>query len=80
MTLLAERAGWQPGEIRTRLFRHTYCTARLQTLDPMDLNPFALEKMKPDDQERVRQEATQMGQPIRQESGIIQNPFVPSPK
>ena len=44
------------------------------------LNPFALEKMKPDDQERVRQEATQMGQPIRQESEIIQNPFVPSPK
>ena len=30
---LAERAGWARGEIRTRLFRHTYCAARLQTLD-----------------------------------------------
>jgi len=30
---LAERAGWVRGEIRTRLFRHTYCAARLQTLD-----------------------------------------------
>jgi hypothetical protein len=30
---LAARAGWRPGEIRTRLFRHTYCAARLQTLD-----------------------------------------------
>jgi hypothetical protein len=30
---LAERAGRARGEIRTRLFRHTYCAARLQTLD-----------------------------------------------
>ena len=30
---LAARAGWTRGEIRTRLFRHTYCAARLQTLD-----------------------------------------------
>jgi integrase len=26
-------AGWQPGEIRSKMFRHTYCAARLQTLD-----------------------------------------------
>jgi integrase len=26
-------AGWKPGEIRTKMFRHTYCAARLQTLD-----------------------------------------------
>jgi integrase len=25
--------GWQPGEIRTKIFRHSYCAARLQTLD-----------------------------------------------
>jgi len=30
---VAGRAGWQPGEIRTRIFRHTYTAARLQTLD-----------------------------------------------
>lgn len=30
---IAERAGWQPGEIRSKMFRHTYCAARLQTLD-----------------------------------------------
>jgi len=30
---IAERAGWKPGEIRTKMFRHTYCAARLQTLD-----------------------------------------------
>jgi hypothetical protein len=30
---LAERAGWARGEIRTPLFRHTYCAARRQTLD-----------------------------------------------
>jgi integrase len=30
---IAVRAGWQPGEIRSRAFRHTYTAARLQTLD-----------------------------------------------
>jgi integrase len=30
---IAARAGWKPGEIRTKMFRHTYCAARLQTLD-----------------------------------------------
>jgi integrase len=30
---VALRAGWKRGEIRHRLFRHTYCAARLQTLD-----------------------------------------------
>ena len=28
---IAERAGWKAGEIRSRMFRHTYCAARLQT-------------------------------------------------
>lgn len=30
---IATRAGWNPGEIRSKMFRHTYCAARLQTLD-----------------------------------------------
>ena len=30
---IAARAGWKAGEIRTKMFRHTYCSARLQTLD-----------------------------------------------
>ena len=30
---IAERAGWQEGEIRSKAFRHTYCASRLQTLD-----------------------------------------------
>ena len=30
---VAERAGWKTGEIRTKRFRHTYCAARLQSLD-----------------------------------------------
>jgi integrase len=30
---IAERAGWKPGEIRSKMFRHTYCAARLQTTD-----------------------------------------------
>jgi integrase len=30
---VAARAGWRAGEIRSKMFRHTYCAARLQTLD-----------------------------------------------
>lgn len=30
---VAVRCGWKPGEVRTKMFRHTYCAARLQTLD-----------------------------------------------
>lgn len=30
---VAARAGWKVGEIRTKMFRHTYASARLQTLD-----------------------------------------------
>jgi integrase len=30
---VAEAAGWKAEEIRTKIFRHTYCAARLQTLD-----------------------------------------------
>lgn len=30
---VAKQAGWKAGEIRHRLFRHTYTAARLQTLD-----------------------------------------------
>jgi integrase len=30
---VAVRAGWKAGEIRTKIFRHTYCAARLQSLD-----------------------------------------------
>lgn len=30
---IAERAGWKPGEIRSKQFRHTFTAARLQTLD-----------------------------------------------
>jgi integrase len=30
---IARRAGWKEGEIRTKAFRHTYCAARLQTVD-----------------------------------------------
>lgn len=30
---VAERAGWRAGEIRSKMFRHTYTAARLQTTD-----------------------------------------------
>jgi integrase len=42
---VAVRAGCQAGEIRTRLFRVTYATARLQTLDHgAPVAPWTVEK------------------------------------
>lgn len=39
----AEAAGWEPGEIRTKAFRHTYCATRLQTLDQgAPVSPFTV--------------------------------------
>ncbi len=50
----------------------------------MILNPFVLKQKSPEDQEKVRQEATQMGQQIMPESEarplLIENPFVRKPK
>jgi hypothetical protein len=44
------------------------------------LNLFALEKMAPAEQEKVRQQATQSGQRILTEQQIVQNPFVRAAK
>jgi integrase len=42
---VATRAGWKADEIRTRLFRVTYATARLQTLDRgAPVSPWTVEK------------------------------------
>lgn len=42
---VAVRAGWKKGEIRSRMFRHTYCAARLQTLDGgAPISPFTVSR------------------------------------
>ena len=42
---MAGRVGWNKGEIRSKMFRHTYCSARLQTLDGgAPVSPFTVSK------------------------------------
>jgi integrase len=42
---VARRAGWEDGKVRTRMFRVTYATARLQTLDHgAPVPPWTVEK------------------------------------
>lgn len=42
---VAERAGWADGEVRTKAFRHTYCAARLQTLEGgAPVSPFTVSR------------------------------------
>ena len=42
---VAVRAGWKRGEIRSKMFRHSYCSARLQTLDGgAPVSPFTVSR------------------------------------
>ena len=42
---VAVRAGWKRGEIRSKMFRHTYCAARLQTVDGgAPVSPFTVSR------------------------------------
>jgi Phage integrase family len=42
---IALRAGWALGEIRSKMFRHTYCAARLQTVDRgAAISPFTVSR------------------------------------
>jgi hypothetical protein len=70
---LAERAGWARGEIRTRLFRHTYCAARLQTLDagaPVSIYTVARELSHQSD-EMVRRVYAHLGS-TRHRSDVVE--------
>ena len=43
LDVIAQRAGWQTGEVRSKAFRHTYTAARLQTLDQgAPVSPFTV--------------------------------------
>jgi hypothetical protein len=42
-------AGWKRGEIRSKMFRHTHCSARLMTLDqeaPVSIYQMRLEALQ----------------------------------
>ncbi|MEX1258204.1 MAG: site-specific integrase [Gemmatimonadota bacterium] len=40
---VAERAGWEAGQLTTKMFRHSYCAARLQSLDQgAPVSPFTV--------------------------------------
>ena len=42
---MAERAGWKRGEVRSKAFRHTYCAARLQTVEGgAPVSPFTVSR------------------------------------
>ncbi len=46
---IALRAGWQAGELTTRVFRPTWTAARLQTLDrgsPVSLYPWLATRLR----------------------------------
>jgi integrase len=70
---VAERVGWKRGEIRHRVFRHTYCAARLQTLDrgaPVSLYTVSRE-LGHGSEEMVRRVYSHLGT-IRHRSEVVE--------
>ncbi len=70
---VAVRAGWRPGEIRSKVFRHTYCAARLQTVDqgaPVSVYTVARE-MGHGGEAMVRKVYGHLGQ-VRQRSAVVE--------
>jgi integrase len=70
---IARRAGWKEGEIRTKAFRHTYCAARLQTVDNgFPVSPYTVGKeMGHGGDQLVRRIYGHLGQ-VRQRSEAVE--------
>jgi hypothetical protein len=70
---IAQRIGWKAGEIRHRIFRHTYCAARLQTLDrsaPVSLYTVSRE-LGHGSEEMVRRVYSHLGS-VRHRSEVVE--------
>jgi integrase len=70
---VAAHAGWRPGEIRSKVFRHTYCAARLQTMDqgaPVSVYTVAKE-MGHGGESMVRKVYGHLGE-VRQRSAVVE--------
>ncbi len=70
---IALRAGLKAGELRTKMFRHTYCAARLQTLDrgaPVSTYTVARE-MGHESEAMVRRVYVHLGE-IRHRSEVVE--------
>ncbi len=71
---VAARACWTAGEIRSKMFRHTYCAARLQTLDqgaPVSVYTVAKE-LGHGGESMVRRVYGHLGQ-VRQRSDVVES-------
>jgi integrase len=70
---VAGSAGWNEGDIRSKMFRHTYCAARLQTLDqgaPVSVYTVAKE-MGHGGESMVRRVYGHLGE-VRQRSEVVE--------
>ena len=70
------RAGWKQGEIRTKMFRHTYGAARLQTLDNgAPISPFTVAReLGHGGEAMVRRVYGHLGQ-VRHRSKVVEYRF-----
>ena len=70
---VAMRAGWARGEIRSKMFRHTYTSARLQTLDGgAPVSPFTVSReLGHGSSSMVEQVYSHLGQ-VRHRSEVVE--------
>jgi integrase len=70
---VAERASWNAGDIRTRIFRVTYATARLQTLDRgAPVSPWTVEKELGHGSREMLEEVYGRLGTVRHRSGVVE--------
>ncbi len=70
---VATRAGWKRGEVRSKMFRHSYVSARLQTLDGgAPVSPFTVgREMGHGSEEMVREVYSHLGT-MRHRSEVVE--------
>jgi integrase len=70
---IAKRVGWARGEIRHRIFRHTYCACRLQTLDRgAPVSPYVVSReLGHGSEEMVRRVYSHLGT-VRHRSEVVE--------
>jgi hypothetical protein len=70
---IGKRVGWKRGEIRHRIFRHTYCAARLQTLDRgAPVSPYVVSReLGHGSEEMVRRVYSHLGT-VRHRSEVVE--------
>jgi integrase len=70
---VASRAGWKRGAIRSKMFRHSYCSARLQTLDGgAPVSPFTVSRELGHGSQQMVEDVYSLLGTMRHRTGVVE--------